>query len=175
MSLFVVFVRKTGHVVGAVNAIGATPPADAAALVGAELPLRLSLGTGETVTVPLSSDDLEKHTPDDEPAVFTDPLAYGVEQVTGADPKPALVGLTPWTGGLSFGDETLVVMLPTPVSAPTEVVAFVTDGEDTLTASATIRTGKAVDLPISVASGTTHGVLVLVAGWVGRFEEVTAE
>lgn len=172
MSLFVVYVRKTGHVVGAVNAIGATPPADAAALVGADLPLRLSLSTGETVIIPLASDDLEKHTPDDEPAVFTDPLTYGVEPVT--EPKPALVELTPWTGGLTFGEATLTVMLPTPVSVLTEVVALVSDEQGTLTASATIQVGvRAVDLPIAVASGA-HGVLVLVAGWVGRFEEVTA-
>lgn len=175
MSLFVVFVPRTGHVVGAVNAIGATPPADAVSLVGAELQLRLLLSTGETAVISLAGKELLKHTPDDQPEVFTNPLAFGVEQVAGAEPKPALAELTPWTGGLSFGDDTFTVMLPTPVSALTEVTALVNDGQGTLTASTTMQVGaRAVDLPIAVAGGTTCGVLVLVAGWVGRFEEVVA-
>lgn len=173
MTLFVAYVPRTGHVVGAVNAIDATPPAGAAALVGEALPMRISLSTGETAVIPLESGALDTHAADDEPAALTEPLTFGVEG--SPDPKPALVELTSWSGGLSFGDGTLTVMLPRQVSVNTEVLAFVSDEGGTLRDSATMLVGaRAVDLAIDVAPDSTHGVLVLVAGWVGRFEEVTA-
>lgn len=183
MALFVVYAPETGHVVGAVNSIGApalAPPGpsgtvDPGPLVGAALPLRVSLGAGELAVVSLPARELAAHAPDDEPAVLADPLAFGVEQVdNGQPPKPALVRLRTWSGGLAFTPVGLSVMIPTPDQVNvTHVVAFVAEGQDTRMISGDIKAGDTkVVLPIAVEDGA-HGVLVLVTGWAGRLKAVT--
>jgi hypothetical protein len=169
--------------VGAVNSIGApalAPPGasgtvDAGPLVGAALPLRVSVGAGEPAVVSLPARELAAHAPDDEPAVLADPLGFGVEQVgNGQPPKPALERLPIWSGGLAFTPVGLSVTIPTPDQVNvTHVVAFVAEGQDTRMASGDIKAGEAtVVLPIDVKDGA-YGVLVLVTGWAGRLEAVT--
>jgi hypothetical protein len=181
MSLFVVYVPDTGHVVGAVNAIGAAPPAvvdsrvDPGWLVGAELPLRVSLGVGEIAVLPLLARDLAVHAADDEPGVFADPLAFGVEQVQTQPPKPALVRLASWSTALEFANGGLSVEVPVADETQvTPVLALISEGQDTHVLAGEIAMGvKKVTLPVTVGSGP-HGVLVLAAGWVGRLEKVEA-
>ena len=181
MTLFVVYAPETGHVVGAVDTLGAPPlpPPDAAGtvdpspFVGAALPLRVSVDAGERAIVSVPARELAAHGPDDEPAVLGDPFAFGVEQVDGRPPKPALVRLRTWSSGVSFTSEGLSVTVPTADQVNvTHVVAFVGAGPETRTTSGDIKAGeKSVVLPIAVENGT-HGVLVLVAGWAGRLEAV---
>jgi hypothetical protein len=174
MTLFVVYVPDTGHVVGAVNSIGAVPPADVAALVGTHFPLRVALEAGEIATLDLPVRELAFHTPDDEPDVFVDPLAFGVELPPGPGlpPKPALVDLTRATTPLTFGTDWLDVEIQTAAAVDLPVLALVSDGQDTRLLPGTIKEGeKKVTLTMTVDKGP-HGVLVLVAGWVGRLEKV---
>lgn len=182
MTLFVVYAPKTGHIVGAVDAIGVpalAPPGssgtvDAGQLVGAALPLRVHLSAGQLAVLSLPTRELAAHTPDDEPAVLTDPLAFGVERVeNGQTPKPALVRLPAWTNRLEFTPAGLSVTIPTPNQVRnTPVVAFVGEGQDTRMASGDIKAGEmTVVLPVAVEDGT-YGVLVLVTGWAGRLEAV---
>lgn len=173
MALYVVFLPDTGHVAGAVHATGATAPADAAALVGDALPLRVPAGD-TLVTLPVPSRELSLLLADDEPRVFADPLAFGVEQVPDADPKPALVRLPGWTDELRFDPTGLVVTVPIAVGRATPVFAMVSGDQDTHVLAGEITAGSSqVTLPLTVRAGA-HGVLVLATGWAGRLEEVTA-
>jgi hypothetical protein len=175
MSLFVVYVPETGHVVGAVNTNGGAPPEDVSSLVGDALPMRVALGTGDIATILLPAGDLELHAPDDEPGVLTDPLAYAVE-FEGTTPQPTLARLSPppWTDGLDFVDSHLKVTVPVAGSEITRVLGWVSDGEDTQAAVANIAAGSTeTTLQVTVSDGP-HAVLVLAAGWVGRLEEVSA-
>jgi len=184
MSLSVVYVPDTGHVVGALSATGATMPTgptghtDAGSLLGSlvgdALPVRVSLGEGEVAELALRAGQLAVLAADDEPAVFADPLAYGVESVPDAPPKPALLRLASWSTGLTLTTERLVVTVPVAnQSQTTKVLALVSDGQDTLVLAGEIPVQQdMVTLPVTVRSGR-HGVLVLVAGWAGRLEALT--
>jgi hypothetical protein len=184
MTLFVVYGTETGHVLGAIGSTGAPPlpPPDpsnlvpAGSLVGTVLPLRVSLGAGQPAVVSVRATDLAAHAPDDEPDVLTEPLAFGVEQVAGQQPKPALKPLLPWADGLEFRDGGLSVTLPPPPPDQvnvTHVVAYVTDGQDTRRFSGDIGAGgSTVVLPVAAEVGP-HGVLVLVTGYAARLEAVT--
>jgi hypothetical protein len=172
MSLFVVYVKDTGHVVGAVRAIGATLPT-VAALVGDELPLRVSLGVGEIAGLTLKPGDLAVHEADDEPDVFVNPLAFGVEQ--GQDdqpPKPALVPLPKSNRPLKFENPGLTVAVDTEVNENTTVRVLISYGQVTNPLRGQInKDGKDTTLPTPV-DDDPHGVLVLVPGWAGRLEKV---
>ncbi|PPK67141.1 hypothetical protein V5P93_003478 [Actinokineospora auranticolor] len=171
MSLYVAYVRATGHVVGAVGAVGATPSADVAALVGSELGLRVSLSPTEVVELTLDAKDMDSHTVDDEPKVFDDPLVYAVEQVPNADPKPALARLR--TGvTVAFTADRLVVTVP--VADPVKAIAVVAlVSGDSILQHSTIPAGKtSADFAATVPSGQSRGVLALVAGWAGVLEAV---
>jgi len=183
MTLFVMYVPETGHVVGAVNANGVTPrtipnPAngssvDPAWLVGTALPMRVAVGPGEFAAVSLPAGELKVHTPDDQSDVFTNPLRYAVE-LAGTTPQPALVRLPLWSGGLEFVATGLRVEVPEPATKVTQVLAWISDGEDTLGVPWEIAVGaKETTIPMTVDSGP-HAVLVQVAGWAGRLEKVTA-
>lgn len=171
MSVFAVYEAKTGGVVGAVRAIGVPVPS-AAALVGAALPVRLSLASGEVAVLSLPGGELAVHDADDQPAVFADPLAYGVTKVEDQPPKPALAKLAVLPDGPAFDNTGLVVGLPGDAAVGTPVFALVANGDETLPLSGTITAGTDhVALPVTVDKGK-HAVLVLVAGWAGRLEEV---
>jgi hypothetical protein len=115
---------------------------------------------------------LAVHTPDDEPGVLVDPLAFGVE---GDDPKPALMRLPTWDTPLAFTSAGLVVTVPVVASHDTPVLVLVSEGQDTLVRPGTITAASGdVTLPVTVSAGP-HGVLVLVAGWAGRLEAVTQQ
>lgn len=175
MTLFVVYVHDTGHVVGAVNTNGGTPPADVGSLVGDALPMRVTLSTGKVVEILLPAGELRLHAPDDEPGVLTEPMAYAVE-FEGTTPQPALVHLTPpWTDGLDFVDSHLRVRVPIAEEVEiTRVLGWVSDGQDTQADAANIAPGeKETTLRVTVSSGP-HAVLVLAVGWPGRLEEVSA-
>ncbi|GAB3451476.1 hypothetical protein [Actinophytocola sediminis] len=176
MSLFVVYLPDTGHVAGAVSATGAVVPVEPTALVGDALPLRVPAGDGETATLPLPSRELLVLLADDEPAVFTDPLAFGVEQVPDAPPKSALVRLAAWSDELRFDAAGLVVRVPVAnTTRTTPVFALVSGGQDVHVLAGEIAIGEdQVTLPLTVAAGSTHGVLVLATGWAGRLATVTA-
>jgi hypothetical protein len=143
-------------------------------LVGDALPMRVPVGPGEFAAVSLPADGLRVHTPDDDPRVFSELLRYAVELV-GTTPQPALVRLPLWSGGVEFVDNGLRVEVPEPAAEATTVLAWISDGDDTLEVSRDIAAGaKETTIPVTVASGP-HAVLVQVAGWAGRLEEVTAE
>lgn len=179
MSLFVVYAQKTGNVVGAVSAIGVSAPANAAALVGNALPMRVRLADGSLVELLLPSAELLAHEADDNPEALVDPLRFGVELVPGSgtdDPpvaKPALLELNKWSDGLVFDAIGLVVTLPTPTVDKATVLALISgdDGTD-LRTGAIAAGGTQTTLPVSVDPQSSRGVLVLVAGWAGRLEEV---
>jgi hypothetical protein len=182
MSLFVMYVPATGHVVGAVNANGVTPqmtsdqpPAvDPAWLVGTALPMRVAVGPGVFEEVSLPASELKVHTPDDQPDVFANPLRYAVE-LSGTTPQPVLVRLPEWSGGVEFVATGLHVTVPEPTTNDTPVVAWVSDGQDTREVPGVILKGASdTTLPVTVDSGP-HAVLVQVAGWAGRLEKVTAQ
>lgn len=167
MSLYVVYSKRTGHVLGAVNAIGATPPQDANALVGDALPLRVTVGD-ETAVLSLPAADLAVHEADDEPAVFANPLHFGVELAP--DPKPALVHLAEWSEGLAFTQHTLLITVPSEGEAN---VLVLFDGPDSHPVPGKMAAGEdTAEVPVTVSAGQ-HGALILVAGWQGRLEEVT--
>jgi hypothetical protein len=178
MTLSVVYVPDTGHVVGALAVTGELAPDQVAALVGPALPLRVPLGADETAVLMLRDRQLAALAADDEPGVFADPLAFGVEQVENPDStvvaKPTLLRLASWTTTLEFDQDTLAVAVPVPdATRDTPVVALVSDGAETRVLSGAIAAGqKTVNLPVTVDDGP-HGVLVLVAGWAGRLESVT--
>lgn len=179
------YVPETGHVVGAVNANGVTPrmipnppPAtgfsvDPTWLVGAALPMRVAVGPGELAAVSLSAGELKVHTPDDEPRVLIEPLRYAVE-LAGGTPQPSLVRLPAWSGSVEFVDTGLQVTVPETVTEETLVLAWISDGEDTLDVSRKIPAGgTGTTIPVTVDSGP-HAVLVQVTGWASTLEKVTA-
>ena len=178
MTLSVVYVPDTGHVVGALGVTGELAPDKVEPLVGPALPLRVSLGDEGTAVLSLRARQLAALAADDESGVFADPMGFGVEQVENADqtltPKPALVRLAAWDDALTLDDDGLVVQVRTADNVNvTPVVALVSDGAETLVLSASIAVGDTkVILPVTVDNGP-HGVLVLVAGWAGRLESVT--
>lgn len=172
MSLFVVYVKKTGHVVGAVQAIGAALPT-VAEVAGDALPVRVSLLPEEVATLTLDAGELGVQEADDEPGVFLDPLAFGVEPVLpGQPPKPALVPLVESSKPLVFKDNGLRVEVDNPVGADTVVRVFISAGRATTVLPGQINKGDtSTTLPTAV-DDDPHGVLVLVPGWVGRLEKV---
>jgi hypothetical protein len=165
MSVFAVYESSTGVVVGAVKAIDIPVPA-VDALVGAALPVRV----GEA-TLSLPGRELAVHEADDQPEVFTDPLAYGVTAVPDQPPKPALTKL-PVLDAPTFDGAGLLVKLPGNPAQDTAVFALVSEGPGTLPLTGTItKDTDHVSMPVTVSAGT-HAVLLLVAGWAGRLEEV---
>lgn len=173
MTLYVVYVPDTGHVVGAVNASGGVPPGDdVGALVGSALPMRISVD-GEVATLPLLGRQLALHKVDDEPRVFDDPLGFGVE-MSGDKPKPSLMPLTAWDEELTFTVDSLVVTVPVAnANDATKVLGIVSDGQDIHVVPRVMKAGEdTVELPVTVPIGK-HAVLVLVARWAGRLQVVT--
>jgi hypothetical protein len=169
MSVFAVYESSTGVVVGAVKAIGTAVPT-AAALVGDALPVRVSVDAA-VVTLSLRGTELAVHEADDQPEVFADPLAYGVTRLPAQPPKPALAKL-PALDAPTFDDTGLVVTLTGNAAQDTAVFALVSEGQETLPITGTITKGaRDVSIPVTVGKGV-HGVLLLVAGWAGRLEEV---
>lgn len=176
MALTVVYAADTGHVVGALALTGTATgaPPDVAALVGRELPLRVSLGGGRTATLPLNARELAVAAVDDEPDALTDPLAFGVELTAEGKPKPTLLRLPAWTdsGSIALAADGLTVTVGVPVARPAKVVALVSDDQDTHVLAGEVPAQQTrVKLPLTLTPGGTHGVLVLVAGWAGRLEK----
>lgn len=180
MTLSVVYVPDTGHVVGALGVTGEAAPGTVDVLVGPALPLRVALEDGETAVLSLLARQLAALAADDEPDVFADPLVFGVEQVesTNSDviAKPALLRLPPLTTPPDFDANGLLVTVPqADGTRATEVLALVSLGAETRVLTGAIEPGKtSVTLPVAVDDGP-HGVLVLVAGWAGRLESVTKQ
>ena len=170
MSVFAVYESSTGNVVGAVKAIGATAPT-AATLVGDALPVRLSLKSGEVAVLSLAGRELAVHEADDQPEVFVKPLAYGVTRLPSQPPKPALAKLAELPAP-AFDNAGLLVTVPEKTSQDTAVFALVSEGQDTLPIAGTItKDTDHVSIPVTVSPGA-HAVLLLVAGRVGRLDEV---
>lgn len=172
MSLSVVYVADTGHVAGALALTGANAPGDVTSAVGAELPLRVPLGEGGIAVLFLQHGRLALAPADDEPGVFGDPLAFGVEPAPGGRPKPALARLAPWTIPLGLTTDKLTITLPAGVTRLTPVLALISDGQETHTSAGEIPVGgNRAELQMALTAGT-YGVLVLVAGYAGRLEAV---
>lgn len=173
MALTVVYAVDTGHVLGALALTGASAPTDAAALVGPELPLRVSLGAAGTATLPVDARDLAVAAVDDEPGALAEPLAFAVEFGSDKKPKPKLLHLPSWTGGLQPTTDDLTVTVPLPATAPTRVIALIADNQVTHLLAGEIPADRnEVKLPVTLAGDTAYGVLVLVAGWAGLLERV---
>ncbi|MFD7710044.1 hypothetical protein ACFV6E_24735 [Streptomyces sp. NPDC059785] len=177
MALSVVYAVDTDHVLGALTLTGASAPTTAAALVGPALPLRVSLGTGRTATLPVDARELAVAPVDDEPGALGEPLAYAIERGTSDDgtqakPKPRLLHLPSWTGGLDLTTDDLTVTVPLPTTTTARVVALISDDQATHVLAGEIPADRnTVKLPVSLAGDTTYGVLVLVSGWAGRLEK----
>ncbi|MFJ5226424.1 hypothetical protein [Streptomyces sp. NPDC088400] len=174
MALSVVYVADTGHVVGALALTGASTLPDVASLVGLALPLRVSLGSGRTATLPLNARELAVAAADDEPGALADPLAYAVELTAEAPPrpKPTLLRLATWKDGLALATDGLAITLPVATNRLVKVVALVSDEQDTHVLAGEIPAGETkVKLPVTLATASEHGVLVLVGGWAGRLEK----
>ncbi|MGW1717624.1 hypothetical protein [Streptomyces sp. NPDC002156] len=173
MALSVVYAEDTAHVLGALALIGASAPTEAAALVGPELPLRVSLGADGTAILPVDARDLAVAAVDEEPGALAEPLAFAVEFGSDQKPKPKLLHLPSWTGGLQPATDGLTVTVPVPTTAPTRVVALVSDSRTTHVLAGEIPDGRrSVKLPVTLAGDTAYGVLVLVTGWAGLLERV---
>ncbi|MEV7043526.1 hypothetical protein [Amycolatopsis sp. NPDC051061] len=165
MSVFAVYESSTGVVVGGVKVIGTAAPT-VATLVGDALPVRVSLDAG-VATLSLPGTELAVHEADDQPEVFTDPLAYGVTR----PPKPALAKL-PSIDAPTFDGTGLVVTLKGDAAQDTAVFALVSEGTETLPVTGTVAKGaNDVTIPVTVSAGA-HAVLLLVAGRAGRLDEV---
>ncbi|MFI0820872.1 hypothetical protein ACH4TX_32730 [Streptomyces sp. NPDC021098] len=176
MALHVVYAIGTGHVVGALARTGADAPADAAALVGRALPLRVSLGDGSIATLPLSAGKLGVAAVDDEPGALADPLAFGVELTSEDKPKPELVRLAGWDDGVALAKDGITITVQVPANRPTPVVAMISDEQDTHVLTGEIAAQQTqVKLPVTLVAGSVHGVLVIAAGWAGHLttEKVT--
>lgn len=174
MALSVVYAADTGHAVGALALAGASAPPDVAALVGRALPLRVSLGGGRIATLPLNARQLAVAAVDDEPAALADPLAFGVELTPEGKPKPTLQRLASWTGndGIALARDGLTVTVRVAAARPTKVLALVSEDQDAHVLAGEIPAQQTqVKLPVTLKPGSTHGVLVLVAGWAGRLEK----
>ncbi|MGY0063952.1 hypothetical protein ACWY4P_47120 [Streptomyces sp. LZ34] len=176
MTLHVVYAVGTGHVVGALAQTGADAPADAAALVGRALPLRVSLGDGRIAILPVSAEKLDVAAVDDEPAALADPLAFGVEVTSEGKPKPALVRLATWSDGVVLAKDGITITVQVPANRTTPVIALISDEQDTHVLAGEIPAQQTqVKLPVTLTAGSEHGVLVLAAGWAGHLgmEKVT--
>ncbi|MFC9430109.1 hypothetical protein [Streptomyces sp. NPDC056987] len=174
MALSVVYAAGTGHVVGALALTGASTLPDVASLVGPALPLRVSLGSGRTATLPLNARELGVAAADDEPGALADPLAYAVELTAEVlpRPKPTLLRLATWKDGLALATDGLTITVPVARSGLTKVVALISDEQDTHVLAGEIPAGDTeVKLPVTLAAASEHGVLVLVGGWAGRLEK----
>ncbi|RNG19624.1 hypothetical protein [Streptomyces botrytidirepellens] len=176
MALHVVYALGTGHVVGSLAQTGADAPADAAALVGRALPLRVSLGDGRIATLPLSAGKLGVAAVDDEPGALADPLAFGVELTSEDKPKPELVRLAGWDDDVVLAKDGITIKVQVPANRTTPVVALISDEQDTHVLTGEIPAQQTqVKLPVTLTPGSEHGVLVLAAGWAGHLgmEKVT--
>ncbi len=111
---------------------------------------------------------------DDEPAVFAEPLAFGVDTGQDGKPRPALAQLAPWSTTLEITAGKLVLTLPASVTRLTPVLALISDGQQAHVLVGEVPAGGAqAELPVALDTGE-HGALVLVAGYAGRLQEVTA-
>jgi hypothetical protein len=178
MTLSVVYVPDTGHVVAALAVTGGQAPDDVSTLVGPAIPLRVTVDGGETAELTLLAGKLAGLAADDEPGVFGDPLAFGVDQVVTADqqviPRPTLLSLDPLTDAPTLDATGLTVTVPRidPVN-DAAVLVLISDGPDTRTVPWLLPKGdKTVTIPVTVDDGE-HGVLVLVAGWAGTLQAVS--
>ncbi|MDH6213445.1 hypothetical protein [Streptomyces pseudovenezuelae] len=173
MALSVVYAVDTCHVLGAVALTGASASNDAAELVGPALPLRVSLGADGTATLPVDARELAVAAVDDEPGALAEPLAYAVEFGSDEKPKPKLLHLPSWNNELKLTTDKLTVTVPFDTTAPTPVVALVSDHQATHVLAGEIPAGGTeAKLAVSLAADTAYGVLVLVVGWAGRLERV---
>ncbi|MQS37200.1 hypothetical protein FFZ77_16680 [Streptomyces katsurahamanus] len=169
MSVTVVYVADTGHAVGALALTGAEAATDVESLIGRALPLRVAVGEGGTVSLPLSSRRLAVLNADDEPGVLAEPLAFGVELTADGRPRPTLLRLASWRDGVTLATNGLTVELPLAAGRATPVVALVSDGQETHVLAGEIPAQQTrVTLPLTLESAGGHGVLVLAAGWAGR-------
>ncbi|MFL6125576.1 hypothetical protein [Actinophytocola sp.] len=172
MSLFVVYVQETNHVVGAVRANGAAAPT-VAELVGDELPLRVWLGADRVATLTLKVSGLAVREVDDEPGVFAEPLAFAVDQGSdGQPPKPTLVPLKKSTVPLKFEVPGLTVAVDGKVGDDTPVRVLISYGQSSSLLVDKIDKGGTETTLQTLVDDDPHGVLVLVPGWAGRLEKV---
>jgi len=170
MTLSVVYVAQTGHVVGARGVTGEDAVTDLASLIGTELTLRKSLETGDLAAVSLRPGQLAAGSVDDEPRVFAGPLTFGAD-VEGGVLKPALLELSPWHDGLALKETTFEVSVPVAVGPATPVVVLLAgDAGTTLLTGEIPAQGKTVAFQVDLKKDDVHAVLVLVAGQTGRFE-----
>lgn len=166
MTLTVVRVASTGHVVGLLTGTGL--PADPAlgALVGRDrLVLHARSSDTTMVELPLAVAALEIATVPAPRPGQVDPLAYGLDQ-TGK----VLSALARWDveSPVSLQKGKATVKVKTPPQADAAIVLVLDNGRTAL--SGTLGASQSsVDLPIlPQLDPGPHGWLLLVAGWAGR-------
>jgi hypothetical protein len=171
MSLSVVYVTDTNHVVGALALTGGGEPSDVSALVGTDLPLR----TG-TATLPLKAARLAALAADGEPSVFDEPLAFGVELTVSVPPKPkaTLLRLAPLPPPVTLAVTEVTITIPQHTTRTTPVLVLISGDPDVHLLTGEIPLGQQeIKFQTALSLGDTHGVLALVAGWAGWLGEVT--
>lgn len=174
MSLSVVYVAETGHVVGAVSLTGGTLSTEAASFVGNRLPLRIALDADRTAELPLRADQLGAGVVDDEAAVFVEPLTFGVELTTEDPPrpKPALLRLQSAVSA-KLSETDVTVTLDDPVTRTTRVLVLVSDGQTPALFAEDILPGANAAKFLTTLKKGTFGVLTLVAGRIGTLKSET--
>jgi hypothetical protein len=161
MSLTVAYVTETGHVLGALATSG---PVAAGDPFGAAFPLWVPRGDGAVVDLAVPAARLSVAAVDDDPGVLVAPRDYGVRAQGGG-----LQPLAPWSDAIDLTAEAVTVTVPRPVPVAAAVLVVVAGGP--------LLTGEIPAGDDHTAIGARfgegpHGVLVLVAGWVGRLELV---
>ena len=167
MTLTVVHVVRTGHAVGLLAGAGLPAAPKLEDLVGPEkLVLHLRGSDTTTIELPLLVAGLGVvPVPDPQPGQV-DPLAYGLDS-TGK----ALTALARWGTGspVALTATMATVSVTTPPQEDAAVVLVLDNGIGALNGTLAAKKSS-VDLPIvlPLKSGSPHGWLLLLAGWVGR-------
>jgi|tagenome__1003787_1003787.scaffolds.fasta_scaffold19979983_1 hypothetical protein len=172
MSVTVVHVPRTGHVVGALSGTGLAAEPEVSDLVGAGLVVHLWTEDHAVVDLPLPADALVCTTLPKVQGPIIEPMAHGLsESTTGG---PTLTRLTDWRSGqptLTLTNAQLTLELPAPVTEDTDVLVVVSGAAAPL--EGTIDDGKnQVVLPVTSTAGA-HGVLALVPGRFGWLDLYT--
>ncbi|WP_138733762.1 hypothetical protein [Modestobacter excelsi] len=167
MSVTVVHVPLTGHVVGALSGTGLAAEPEVADLTGpVGLVVHLWTEDHTVVDLPLPADMLRCTTLPKVPEPLIEPMAHELsESSTGGQTLARLTDWAPGQPSLALTNSTLTLALPDPVTADTDVLVVVSGAAAPL--QGTIEDGQQqVVLPVTSTAGT-HGVLVLVPGRFG--------
>jgi len=177
MSVTVVHVPRTGHVVGTLTGVGLAAEPEVTDLVGAGLVLHLWTEDHAVVDLPLPADALACTTLPRVPGPVIEPMAHGLLLPPGGPTStgdPTLTSLTDWRLGqpaIELTKAQLTLALPAPVGTATDILVVVSGAAAPLKATIAAQQTQVV-LPVTSTAGP-HGVLALVPGRVGWLDLYT--